>query len=108
MNMEKLLDGINPFAGYADRFKIREGKNPNPVHEIVNTYFAIRGWDSMPKDFYKGKNDYGRLAIHAKRLYTYCENNLDDALWALDRMNYLATKGEFEWSISTCLKHPLR
>lgn len=101
-------EGKNPFAGFTERFKNREGKEPNPVHEIVNTYFEIRGWNNMPKPFYTGKNSYGRLAVHAKRLYQNCGNNLDDALWALNRMDIEASKRGFEWSISTCLKYKLQ
>lgn len=106
--MESLLSGKNPFAGFTERFKVREGKEPNPVHEIVNTYYEFRGLQNKPKEFYKGQFSYSRLATQAKRLLENCGGNLDDALWALDRMDRLASKGNFEWSISTCLKHKLR
>jgi hypothetical protein len=62
----------------------------------------------MPKTFYTGRYEYKKLASEAKKLYVACEENLDDAIWALDKMKYLAIKGNFDWSIITCLKHNLR
>ncbi len=98
----------NPFREYLDSFKIHE-EVENPVHELVNIYYEMRGWDSMPKDFYeKRERSYPKLAYEAKQLYEACEENLEDAVWSLDRMKYLAERGRFEWSIITCLKHKLR
>ena len=106
--MVVLLSGKNPYAGYMDKFKVEHGKDPNPVHEVVNTYFQIIGKDKMSKSFYQGRYSYGRLATQAKRLLENCDGQLEDAMWALDRMNYMAEKGKFDWTISTCLKHKLR
>jgi hypothetical protein len=83
----------NPFKKYEQKL------------EIVNTYYKIRGWENKRKTFYKGKRSYGKLAAEAKELYEVLGRNLEDCIWAIDKMNYLATKGGFEWSISTCLKH---
>ena len=97
-------DAINPFTGYLENLK-KHKKAVNPIHEIVNIYYEINGWAKMPKDFYKGKMSYGKLAQEAKELYEVLDQNLDDCIWALDRMKYLAEKGGFSWTIRTCLKH---
>ncbi|MEK7569776.1 MAG: hypothetical protein AAB500_02730 [Patescibacteria group bacterium] len=81
-------------------------KKVNPIHEIVNTYYELRGWDKKPKRFFRKKErSYPKLAYEAKELYEVLNHDLDSCIWALDRMKYLAEKGGFEWSISTCLKH---
>ena len=95
---------INPFKGYLEKLTI-EKKKVNPVHEIVNFFYKINGWDKMPKDFYKGKMGYGKLASEAKMLYQVLDGNLDDCLWAVDKMHYLAKKNGFSYTIRTCLKH---
>lgn len=99
----------NPFEEKLEELKKtrKTGKKKlNPIHEIVNTYYQLRGWDKKPKRFFKKKErSYGKLAHEAKELYEVLDHNLDDCIWALDRMKYLAEKGGFEWSISTCLKH---
>ena len=100
----ELIGGKNPFEGYLDRLII-DKKKVNPIHEIVNTYYTLRGWEKMPKTFYVGRNGYGKLAKEAKELYLVLNENLDDCIWAVDKMNYLAEKGKFDWSIRTCLKH---
>ena|SRR3989338_11614803 len=95
----------NPFEEYKKNL-VRHTPASSPIHEIVNTYYKIRGWDKKSKRFFKKKErSYGKLAHEAKELYEVLDHNLEDCIWALDRMNYLATKGNFEWSISTCLKH---
>ena len=95
----------NPFAGYLENLK-KHKSAVSPVHEIVNVYYELRGWDKKSKRFFKKKErSYGKLASEAKMLYNVLGQNLDDCIWALDRMKYLAEKGGFEWSISTCLKH---
>ena len=96
----------NPFAGYFERLKQTQ-KKVNPVHEIVNLYYKLNNMDSKPKEFYKGRYGYGKLAKEAKQLLTACGGSLDDALWAVDQMLYRANKGGFDWSIITCLKHKL-
>ena len=103
-----MKDGLeNPFKGYLENLR-KHKPAVNPVHEIVNVYYEIRGWDNKPKRFYKKKErSYPKLASEAKKLYQACGENLDDAIWALDKMKYLAQKGDFEWSIITCLKHNL-
>lgn len=98
------MTAINPFIGSYDKLKQRI-PNPNPIKEIVNTYYFINGIDKKPKEFYHGRYGYARLMVQAKALYTACNENFDDCIWALDRMKYLADKGKFDWSISTCLKH---
>ncbi|OGI76313.1 hypothetical protein A3C67_00345 [Candidatus Nomurabacteria bacterium RIFCSPHIGHO2_02_FULL_42_19] len=98
----------NPFRNYMDSFRIHE-EVENPVHEIVNIYYEMRRWDNMPKKFYEKKErSYPKLAHEAKMLYEACEEELEDAVWALDKMKYLADKGGFDWSIITCLKHKLK
>ena len=97
----------NPFAGYFENLKKHKAA-VNPVHEIVNCYYKMNGWEKMPKDFYKGRYAYNKLAKEAKMLYQACNEVLDDAIWALDKMKYLAEKGGFDWSIITCLKHKLK
>jgi hypothetical protein len=97
----------NPFAGYFDNLK-KHKSAVNPVHEIVNCYYKMNGWEKMPKNFYTGRYAYNKLAKEAKMLYTACSEVLDDSIWALDKMKYLATKGGFDWSIITCLKHKLK
>lgn len=96
----------NPFEGYLAKLKIVQPK-VNPVHEIVDVYFRMNGIDKMPSDFYRGRYEYRKMAHEAKKLLEACNGNLDDCIWALDKMKYLATKGRFDWSIITCLKHPL-
>jgi hypothetical protein len=97
----------NPFEGYLANLK-KHKQAVNPVHEIVNCYYKMNGIDKMPKDFYKGRYEYRKLASEAKKLFVACGEVLDDAIWALDKMKYLAEKGKFDWSIITCLKHKLR
>ncbi len=95
----------NPFKAYGDKLK-KHVPAKSPIHEIVNTYYKIRGWDDKPKSFYKKReHSYGKLAVEAKELYEVLGHDLEDCIWAIDRMKYLAEKGGFEWSISTCLKH---
>ncbi len=96
----------NPFQGYLEKLEKRK-QAVNPVHEIVNCYYRMRGLENMPKEFYTGRYAYRKLAKEAKTLYLACNEILDDSLWALDRMKYLAEKGKFDWSIITCLKHRL-
>jgi len=96
----------NPFEGYLENLK-KHKPAVNPVHEIVNCYYKINGWGKMPKNFYTGRYAYNKLAREAKTLYEACNEDLDDAIWALDKMKYLAQKGKFDWSIITCLKHKL-
>lgn len=105
--MEKLNSNEKLFAGYIERIKIADHKI-NPIHEIVNTYYRINGWENMDKTFYKGRYAYGKLSAEAKRLYTACGESLDDAMWSLYRMEEKANKGGFDWSIITCLKHKLK
>jgi len=99
----------NPFRDRLKELKSNRKKPKkiqNPIHEIVNTYYKIRGWDKKSKRFFnKKERSYPKLAHEAKELYEVLGRDLEDCLWALDRMNYLAKKGNFEWSISTCLKH---
>jgi hypothetical protein len=97
----------NPFAGYLANLKKHKAAI-NPVHEIVNCYYKMNGWEKMPKDFYKGRYAYNKLAWEAKKLLEACRGELDDAIWALDKMKYLAERGKFDWSIITCLKHDLK
>lgn len=107
--MEK-LGNTNPFKGYlkkAEQQAAVDGQKVNPVHEIVNTFYKMRGIDGKPKVFYEGRFSYGKLAREAKKLLEHCEGSLEDALWSLDKMKYKADKGEWDWSISTCLKHDL-
>src|SRR3989344_2445485 len=59
----------------------------------------------IPKEFYRGRYAYNKLAKEAKTLYEVLNQNLDDSIWALDRMKYLAERNGFDWTISTCLKH---
>ena len=94
----------NPFAGYLDSLK-KHKQAVNPIHEIVNTYYKMRGWADKEKSFYTKEKSYGKLAVEAKDLYEVLNHNLDDCIWALDRMKYLAERGGFDWTISTCLKH---
>ena len=107
---ERPSNPCNPFTGYLknleDKIQKKDPKKKlNPVHEVVNFYYKLRGWEKMPKTFYQGKNSYGRLSFEAKQLYSVLKEDLEDCLWAIDKMNYLATKNGFEWTISTCLKH---
>ena len=97
----------NPFLGYLENLK-KHKQAVNPVHEIVNCYYKMNGWEKMPKDFYTGRYAYNKLVKEAKMLYQACDETLDDAIWALDKMKYLAQKGNFDWSIITCLKHNLK
>ena len=96
----------NPFKGYLKKLK-KHKQAVNPVHEIVNCYYKMNGWEKMPKEFYKDRYAYNKLANEAKMLYIACNEILDDCIWALDKMKYLAEKGGFDWSIITCLKHKL-
>lgn len=100
----ELVNGKNPFEGLLERFKIEQRKI-NPIHYIVNHYYEMRGWSKMQKEFYTGNKSYGKLCSEAKELYIVLNSNLEDCLWALEKMKYLADKGNFDWSISTCLKH---
>lgn len=97
----------NPFRGYLENLK-KHKQAINPVHEIVNCYYKMNGWEKMPKGFYTGRYAYNKLAKEAKTLYQACNEVLDDSIWALDKMKYLASKGNFDWSIITCLKHKLK
>lgn len=101
---------LNPFAGYLKVVEARckkDGLSVNPVHEIVNEYYRINRMDGKPRLFYQGRYSYGRLAKQAKLLLEMCGDNLEDALWCLDKMKYKAEKGRYDWTISTCLKHDL-
>ena len=94
----------NPFKGYLVNLQ-KQKQAVNPVHELVNCYYKMNGWEKMPKEFYRGRYAYNKLAKEAKTLYEVLNQNLDDSIWALDRMKYLAERNGFDWTISTCLKH---
>lgn len=101
----------NPFDGYLERLRIEAKEKKvdiSYVHEVVNTYFKLIGKDKMPKSFYKGRYGYPKLASEAKRLLEQCGSNLDDALWCLDKMKYIAGRKGFDWSIGTCIKYNLK
>lgn len=75
------------------------------VHKIVNAYYKMRGWDKLPKEDYKDpRKAYGRLSAEAKAVYKKA-GSYEEAMSMLDKMNYYATKGEFDWTIRTCLKY---
>lgn len=102
----------NPYKGYLEKLiaarELEKNSKPvNPVHQIVNCYFELRKQDKMPKSFYVGRNAYPKLAREAKTLLQNCGGSLDDAMWAVSKMEYVATKKGFDWSISTCLKYDL-
>lgn len=102
------IKGKNPFEGYLKRMqKNYPTIRVNPVHEIVNQFFIIKKLDKKPKSFYLGRFGYPKLCKEAKKLLENCGWNLEDALWSLDKMNYKAEQGGYDWSISTCLKHDL-
>jgi hypothetical protein len=103
MKME-LANGKNPFEGMMDRMKVHKTK-VNPIHELVDSYFKMIGKEKCETNFYVGRYSYGKLAKEAKELYTVLGENFDDCMWAMDKMNYLAKKNNFDWSIRTCLKH---
>lgn len=104
----KSIKDINPFEGYTKRMQKRYPEiKLNPVKEIVNTYYQMNDLDKKSPLFYKGRYGYGKLAKEAKNLLEVCGGNLEDALWCLDKMKYKAEKGDYDWSISTCLKHDL-
>tara|TARA_R100000789_G_scaffold97681_1_gene100512 strand:+ start:469 stop:789 length:321 start_codon:yes stop_codon:yes gene_type:complete len=106
--MIEYIHGENPFIKETlNRFKA-EKKKLNPVHKVVNVYFKLRGWDKMSRSFYKGRNAYPKLAREAKQLLEMCGDDLEDALWSIDQMKYLADRDNFDWSIITCLKHNLK
>jgi len=101
----------NPYLEHLQKlkeFSEKNGQKINPIHEVVNTYYKLMNLDGKPKKFYEGRYSYGRLAAQAKNLLLSCNQDLEDALWCLDKMKYLADKGGFDWTISTCLKHELR
>ena len=106
----ELANKTNPFKGYLEKItKLMavDGRKVNPVHEIVNEYYKMNRLDGKPKFFYKGRYAYGRLATQAKRLLEQCDGNLEDALWCLDKMKYKAERSNYDWTISTCMKHDL-
>lgn len=103
-----IADLLNPYVKYLEDLRKKiAGKRINPTHEIVNLYYKLNGWEKMPKNFYTGRYAYGKLSREAKELLVACDGNLEDALWAIDKMKYKAERGKFDWSISTCLKHDL-
>jgi hypothetical protein len=102
INVSEYLDNLAEQMS----IQIKSGKKVNRVHEIVNVYLKIRGWDKFTKEEYKKRNiNYGRLASEAKLLLESCNDRLDDAIWSIDKMNYKANKGSFDWTIRTCLKY---
>jgi len=96
----------NRFKGYVEKFRV-EKKKINPVHELVNLFYTMKMIDKMPKEFYKGRYSYGKMAFEAKMLLDMCKGNLEHAMWCMDKMRYIAEKKRFDWSISTCLKYDL-
>jgi hypothetical protein len=100
----------NPFDGYLEKLRAQckqEAKPLSYVQEVVKTYFHMIGKENMPKTFYRGRYGYPKLAREAKELVEACGNNLEDALWCLDKMKYIANRKGFDWSIRTCLKYNL-
>ena len=49
-------------------------------------FHKSRDEQKMPKEFYKGRYAYNKLAKEAKMLYQACNEVLDDSIWALDKM----------------------
>lgn len=99
---------VNPYEGYLKKMqKNYPSVKINPVKEVVNTFYTIKGFANKGQAFYHGRWGYAKLAAEAKRLLEACGYNIEDALWCLDKMNYKANQGGYDWSISTCLKHDL-
>src|SRR3989344_4970976 len=104
---------ITPLPGKNTRVFAVPKSIPNffekiPIPPIYHICVKMNGWEKMPKEFYTGRYSYRKLAAEAKMLYQACDEVLDDSIWALDKMKYLAEKGKFDWSIITCLKHKLK
>ncbi len=81
-------------------------KQKNPVHQIVNYFFELKGWADQDKEFYiENKIYYGQHVKRAKELLETCDGNLEKAKKCLDILNEWSGGG-FEWEISTCFKRP--
>lgn len=80
-------------------------RKENPVHLLVNFYFELKGWDDMPKEFYKEeKISYGRNVKAAKDLFELCENDLQKAKDFLERLKEWAEETGMDWTIETGFK----
>ncbi len=78
----------------------------NPVHFLTDTFYLLKGWESLPKEQYqKSKRlHYGRHARAAKLLLGYCNHDLSLAMQELYRMASEAKDDNMDWVISTIFK----
>lgn len=79
----------------------------NPIHELVDFYLVVRGWANKPKGFYlKAQISYPRLCREAKEVLKVFKD--DEAMQAIDSMNYRAKKQGFSWTLRTIIKKDLK
>ncbi len=81
--------------------------NTNPVHQLTNYFFELKGWDDMPKEFYiENKIYYGQHVKRAKQLLEACDGNFEKAKNCLNELKKWADVSCLEWEISTFFKRP--
>ena len=80
----------------------------NPIKEIVDYFYSLKGWDGNDKNFYRRNNiNYERYVKPAKDLYELCDNDIDKSKDYLLRIRDWATGLGFDFSIDTVIRRYL-
>ena len=84
-------------------------KSKNPVLELVDYYYHLRGWDKFDKLQWKKlskdlKYSYSRNSKDAKEILKFCNNDLSIAIKEVYNEYSRAKYGRFDWRLSTIIK----
>jgi len=75
----------------------------HPIHQIVDKFLELKGWDKKPKEFYI-THPYGRYVRVAKRLLRKCRGDVELAKSKLWDMKHWAKENNCDWAIETIMK----
>jgi len=75
----------------------------HPIHQIVDKFFELKGWDYKSKEFYKD-HPYDRYVGVAKRLLRKCRGDVELAKSKLWDMKRWAKENNCDWAIETIIK----
>ena len=80
-------------------------KKKNKIGLLVDYYFELKGWDDMPKSFYKEKKiSYGRNCKAAKNILTLCDDSLEKAKKKVEKVGKWAEENSLDWVLETVPK----
>ena len=74
----------------------------NPIQDVVDFFYSLKGWDGQDKNFYKKNNiRYERYVSPAKDLLILCDNDVDKCKDYLQKIRNWAVSLSIDWSIET-------